>query len=141
MRGQLLIPLTFVWALTIVLPTSAEMSIEEHAKRWFMERDRNGDGFLTVDEVVHYELKIFKRKDSRGTGKLSLGEYCTGIPADQTEEVDLCYRRFAAIDASGSGFITPEEITDYFRRVLKAADKNGDGKVSLDEWLASPDSH
>src|ERR1700674_67779 len=86
MRGQLIIPLTFVLALSVVLPTSAEMSIEEHAKRWFMEHDRNGDGFLTVDEVVHYELKLFKRKDITGAGKLSLGEYCAGIPADLPEE-------------------------------------------------------
>jgi Ca2+-binding EF-hand superfamily protein len=141
MRGQLTIPLTFVLALSVVLPTSAEMSIEEHAKRWFMEHDRNGDGFLTVDEVVHYELKLFKRKDITGAGKLSLGEYCAGIPADLTEEADLCHRRFAAINASRNGFVTPEEIADYFGRVLQAADKNGDGKISLDEWLAAPDSH
>jgi Ca2+-binding EF-hand superfamily protein len=140
MRRRLLILLTFVLALSVVLPTSAEMSAGERAKIWFKEHDRNGDGFLTVDEVVPYELKLFKRKDATDAGKLSLGEYCAGIPTNLTEEADRCHRRFAAIDSSGDGLITPEEITGYFSRVLQAADKNGDGKVSLDEWLASPDS-
>jgi len=89
---------------------------------------------------VHYELKLFNREDTAEVGKLSLGEYCAGIPADLTDEADRCHRRFAAIDWSGDGLIRPEEVTDYFGRVLRAADTNGDGKVSLDEWLASPDA-
>src|ERR1019366_2724308 len=100
MRRLLLILLTFALGLGMVLPTSAGMSLEEHAKRWFKEHDRNGDGFLTVDEVVPSELKLFKRKDVTGAGKLSLGEYCAGIPTDLTEEADLCQRRFAAIDSN-----------------------------------------
>ena len=86
-------------------------------------------------------MKLFKRKDSTGSGKLSLGEYCVGIPADLTAETDRCHRRFAAIDANGDGLIAPEELTDNLRRVLQAADKNGDGKVSMDEWLAASDSN
>jgi Ca2+-binding EF-hand superfamily protein len=141
MRRRPIIILTFALALSVVLPASAQTSAEERAKVWFKEHDRNHDGYLTADEVVSYERKLFKRKDASGAGKLSLGEYCAGIPANMPEEADRCRRRFAAINSSGDGFITPEEMAAYFKRVLQAADTNGDGKVSLDEWLASPDSH
>ena len=119
------------------LPCRADMSSEDRAKRWFQERDRDHAGYITADEVVSYELKRFKRMDATGEGKLSLAEFCSGVPSDQFEEVSRCRGLFLAIDSNGDGLLTPEELTSYYRDAIHKADQNGDGHVTLEEWLAS----
>jgi hypothetical protein len=136
MRRQLAIALTFAMALSVVLPAFAEMSARERANLWFQQRDQSGDGFLTVEEVVLYEFKLFERMDSRGEGKLSEAEYCIDIPAELTANINRCRLHFAAIDTNDDDYITPDEIATYLRLVFQAADQNGDGKVSLGEWAA-----
>jgi hypothetical protein len=45
--------------------------------------------------------------------------------------------RIARIDANGDAYIALDEVQDFYRLVLRSADRNSDGKVSLDEWLAA----
>ena len=107
------------------------------ATNWFKSHDRDGDGFLTADEVIGYELKLMKRADKNGDGKLSLREFIAGVPLDQPDEIDRYHRRFNAMDADHDGFVTPEEMTTFYRFLLKTSDTNGDGYVSLQEWLGA----
>jgi Ca2+-binding EF-hand superfamily protein len=115
----------------------AETSEENQLIHWFQAHDRDHDGYLTADEVIGYEMKVFKRMDRDGSGRLREDEYCSGIPPANTAEVSRCHNRFTHIDTNGDGYITPDEVTDFYRLVLQTADQNGDGKVSLDELLAS----
>jgi hypothetical protein len=71
------------------------------------------------------------------TGRLREDEYCAGIPATNLTELDRCHTRFVRIDCTGGGYITLDEIRDFYKLVLQTADQNNDGKVSLDEWLAA----
>ena len=123
-------------AITAV-PCRADMSSEERAKRWFEEHDRDHVGYVTADEVVSYELKRFKRMDAIGDGKLSLAEFCSGVPSDQFEEISRCRGLFVAMDSDGDGFVTREELSRYYRDAIHRADQKGDGRVTLEEWLAS----
>jgi Ca2+-binding EF-hand superfamily protein len=107
------------------------------ATNWFKSHDRNKDGYLTADEVIGYELKLMKRADTDGDGKLSLSEFIAGVPPDQPEEVDRYRRRFTAMDADHDGFATPDEATTFYRFLLKTSDTNADGYVSLEEWLGA----
>ncbi len=104
---------------------------------WFKVHDRDGDGYITFDEVMSYEQKQFKRADKNGDGKLSLREFVAGVPQDQPDEVQRYYRRFTAMDADHDGFVTPDEMTTFYRFLLKTSDTNGDGYVSLQEWLGA----
>ena len=104
---------------------------------WFKTHDRNGDGYITYDEVMSYELKLFKRLDKNGDGKLSLREFIAGVPQDQPDEIQRYYRRFAAMDANHDGFVTPDEMAKFYRFLLTTSDTNGDGYVSLQEWLGA----
>ena len=104
---------------------------------WFKNHDRDGDGYITFEEVIGYETKSFKRADKNGDGKLSLREFMAGVPQDQADEVKRYYRRFAAIDTNHDGFITIEEVTVFYRFLIKTSDTNGDGYVSLQEWLGA----
>ena len=119
-----------------VSSAAAQQSASDRAKRWFMENDRDHDGYLTVDEVVAYQLKLLRRMDLFGDGNISPQEYCANTSYGSADEIARCHRQFAEIDANGDGYITAEEVTEYYRLLLETADVKKDGKVSLDEWLA-----
>ena len=123
--------------LATALPCRADMSPEQRAKLWFAAHDRDHVGYLTADVVVAYELRRFKRMDSNNAGKLSLAEFCSGVPSDQFDEVSHCRGLFVAMDHDGDGYVTDEELSSYYREVIRRADQKGDGRVTLDEWLAS----
>jgi Ca2+-binding EF-hand superfamily protein len=123
--------------LADVTSTAAQQSAADWAKRWFMENDRDHDGYLTADEVIAYQLKLLKRMDRFDDGNISPQEYCAGIDPSRSADMARCHKQFAAIDANGNGYITAEEVTNYYQLVLKAADVNKDDKVSLEEWLAA----
>jgi Ca2+-binding EF-hand superfamily protein len=116
-----------------VAPPSDKAQADARAKAWFTPHDRDRDGFVTVDEVIGYESKVFMRMDLDGDGRISADEFVTGIPP---ELVERYRKRFAEMDANGDGYLTLDEVNGYYRRSLAAADRNGDGKISLDEWLA-----
>ena len=107
------------------------------ATNWFKSHDRDNNGYLDADEVIGYELKLMKRADKSGDGKLSLREFIAGIPLDQPEEIDRYRRRFKAMDGDHDGYVTPEEMTAFYRFLLTTSDTNGDGRVSLPEWLGA----
>jgi len=107
------------------------------ATNWFKSHDRGNDGYLMADEVIGYELKLMKRADKDGDGKLSLREFIAGVPLDQPEEIDRYRRRFKAMDDDHDGYVTPEEMTTFYRFLLTTSDTNGDGRVSLPEWLGA----
>jgi len=123
--------------LTVAASALAQMSEEDRAKRWFLEHDRNHDGYVTVDEALAYEAKVFHRMDVKRHNRLMQDEFCAGIPTVQTGEADRCHLLFAKIDASGDAYITLEEDQSYYRTLLENADKDQDGKVSLEEFLAA----
>jgi hypothetical protein len=107
------------------------------ATNWFKSHDRDKDGYLTFDEVVGSEVKLMKRADKNGDGKLSLREFIAGVPLDQPDEIDRYHRRFKAMDADHDGLVTPDELTTFYRFLLTTSDTNGDGHVSLQEWLGA----
>jgi hypothetical protein len=138
------VTISFLLALALVPALIADAAADSTAvgstTRWFKTHDRNNDGYLTFDEVIGYELKLMKRADKNGDGALSLREFIAGIPLDQPAEIERYHRRFKAMDANQDGLVTPEEMTTYYRFLLTTADTNGDGYVSLDEWLAASQS-
>ena len=128
-------------ALGLMLAGSPSLMAESpavgSATNWFKSHDRDNDGYLVADEVIGYELKLMKRADKNGDGKLSLREFIAGIPLDQPEEIDRYRRRFKAMDGDHDGYVTPAEMTAFYRFLLTTSDTNGDGRVSLQEWLGA----
>ena len=43
---------------------------------------------------------------------------------------------FAVTDANGDGALTPDEVTEIYRRIFNAMDANKDGRVTLEEVQA-----
>jgi Ca2+-binding EF-hand superfamily protein len=136
MRYALLLPLAAATALLLATPVRAQQSEADRAQQWFLQHDRNHDGYITLDEVMGYETKVFQRMDQQGNGRLREDEYCAGIPQTNTAEVDHCHALFTKIDKDGDAYITLDEIQAYYGTLLQAADTDHDGRVSLQEFLA-----
>ena len=69
---------------------------------FFVELDKNNDGFLTPDEVPGMKEEAFKAVDTDKDGKISDYEFVT---ADAL--------KFEKIDANSDGYITADEIAAY----------------------------
>ena len=69
-------------------------------------------------------------------GNISPQEYCQGHDPNMADYMARCRRQFAKIDANGDGYITAQEVTEYYQLLLQTADLHKDGKITLDEWLA-----
>ena len=132
-----LVWITLIVASTLWTSSAAAQPFEAgRAKEWFVEHDRNHDGYVTLEEVMGYETKLFNRMDDKQTGRLREDQYCAGIPSYNLAEQKRCHSRFAQIDADNDGYINLEEIRDFYRLTLQTADQRGDGRITLEEWLA-----
>ena len=86
-----LAPLLALAALLCLLqPAGAQPSDADRAKQWFLEHDRDHDGYITLEEVMGYEEKLFKRMDQEGAGRLREDQYCAGIPSTNSVELERC---------------------------------------------------
>jgi Ca2+-binding EF-hand superfamily protein len=141
MRPALSLALAPMLALAALLcllqPARAQPSDADRAKEWFVEHDRDHSGYITLEEVMGYEARRFKRMDQEGTGRLREDQYCAGIPSTNSVEIDRCHARFNKIDANGDAYITLDELQDFYRIVLQTADQDQDGKVTLAEFMAA----
>lgn len=135
--------------------TAAEHQIR--LKEWFKEMDKNGDGKLTPDE---YSALHFVEADINKDGTVTLEEYLIFFVgkdalamADTTAASDslypkdareftgvevIAYRKsvFKAINASGNGKVTPDEMKTYDNKEFGFLDKDKDGIITEDEITA-----
>ena len=100
--------------------------------------DKNGDGKLSKDELPERMQGMFERGDTNKDGFLTPDEIRVMAAAQQGQDgggqgpgrrMDPI---FAALDLDHDGTLSEEEI-DAAPESLKALDKNGDGKLTMDE--------
>jgi hypothetical protein len=102
----------------------------------FAKADANHDKFLSLDEANAYLVnEIFGARDKNHDGKLTKAEWNISKDAAQVEA-------FRVRDANADGIVTMDEALAYGRKkgmakeLMKAADKNKDGKLSPEELKA-----
>ncbi|XP_064632520.1 calmodulin-A-like [Lineus longissimus] len=135
-------------------------------KRAFDQFDVNGDGRVNKDEIRNslknmgfnptddMVEQIIKDGDKNNDGWLEWSEVLHSLKhKPQKEHEDAATRaalraRFRLLDTDDSGYITVDELRDAISKtgadipaekaeeLIKAADRNFDGKVTYEEFLA-----
>ena len=130
-------------------------------EKLFARLDANGDGKVTADEVPEPLREMFKRVlargDKNGDGTLTKDEFLQagppdGAPAGKPARPDLAANKkgpegrpnpmqlFRRMDKNGDGKLTPEEVPEerrqMIRRLMQRADKDGDKSLTLEEFSA-----
>jgi calcium-dependent protein kinase len=133
---------------------------KEALAKVFKTLDRNGDGKLSKDEVqegymAHYGKLIsdeevntmFDAVDMDNSGYIEYSEFIVAsINEKQLTSIEKLTAAFRMFDKDNSGTITPSEIravlssdnslpTEVIDTIIKQVDENGDGEISLDEFI------
>lgn len=131
-------------------------------KQFFQEADKDGSGFLTLDELTAVlrqkgykgtdaNIKaMFGSSDISGDNKISLDEYLTAMglvpPKDhKAAAMRSCFRSF---DTDNSGSIDRKELQAVFAelgrtlseeevaRLISLSDKDDSGTINYEEFIA-----
>ena len=109
--------------------------------------DTDNDNTLSEDELSNLPEAVakmaYRQMDYDGNGDVSQIEYTTAAKA-------RALRTFGLLDGNGDGTLNTDEIAsdkaqqnsqmsqqqkDYYNRMSKKMDQNGDGEVSHSEWI------
>ncbi len=108
----------------------------------FADIDANGDGLVSRAEATSNAESVFNAMDADTNGKLTKDEYMsvrmgqqnganTAMQAQRQAEKEA---RFAPMDTNGDGQVSLEEFVAGAANRFKAADANGDGMLTRPEW-------
>ena len=90
----------------------------------------NGDDGLTQAELDQGRAEQLARFDANNDGILTLGEFeALWLDAMRNRMVD----RFQNLDEDGDAGVTLEEFQRPFAKMVQRFDRNGDGKVSMED--------
>lgn len=106
----------------------------------FIGIDRDVDNRISADEANNYRLRYFKALDQNGDGSVEFEEYVQAnklrSPVQEKDaKVDMP-DEYKMADANSDTVLTLEEFLEDGRKKFKVLDKDGDGYVSRDEFVA-----
>ncbi len=113
----------------------------------FQLADLNGDGFISADEAAVRHEETFAIIDANDDDTLSVEEYLAvrfgggsqgpGLGPRRAEMDKRKLARFNSMDTDGDGIVRKSEFLATGEEQHKAADTNGDGRVSIWEYRAA----
>jgi len=89
--------------------------------------DANGDGSITLEEVLEVSADKVKTFDADGDGALSLDEYKALWTDAMNEQI---VRSFQFHDPDGDAKVTLDEYTQSFEKMFARVDRDGDGSFA-----------
>jgi len=133
--------------------TFQKMDLDKNGKISFSEFEK----FMVESGTMTKETaeRVFNNADVNKDSEMSFNELLLTVADHQLRNVnERMSRMFLMIDRNGDGFLSPEEIKNYFSKhlnddsllkdlgflnqlddIIREADKNGDGKISFKEFV------
>ena len=99
--------------------------------------DRNRDGKVEAYEGAEAMLLLNQDADANEDGTLDGNEVSAFLLERGQEQRAEVESTFAELDRDGDGVLTAEEVPTQLFPILLGADTDGNGRVSLDELLAT----
>ncbi|EER11618.1 Calcium-dependent protein kinase, putative [Perkinsus marinus ATCC 50983] len=147
-------------ALHVIAQQLPDEEIEQ-LKQIFISIDKNGDGQLTVHEIIeginHADLKevpenlaeIMKQVDADGSGVIDYTEFIAAtLDRKKYIQEDLLWAAFRVFDVDGDGKITRKELSQvlhngtvsdlvegHLDEILGEVDADGDGEIDFEEFV------
>ena len=147
---------TIAFIINQLVQKEERSELEKQFKEW----DTNGDGVLSRDEIIRGYKKTYGKVDENeidnmiksidldGNGVIDYNEFLSCSMNKEkilrNENLELCFKAF---DLDSSGKISLDEIyaifkkgnkeeenLEAFKEMIEAADENGDGEISLEEF-------
>lgn len=97
-----------------------------YGMKLFKQQDLNSDGVITEKEAFEYHKKMFDKADPNHNGKVGRAEAKKGGFLDDYNAIGKSRTK--------KGYITAKDSFTVEKKRFKAADKNGDGKVTKTEF-------
>jgi Ca2+-binding EF-hand superfamily protein len=117
-------------------PGGAGGRATERDRPGFEALDADGDGTLTVAEMLAFGASKFAQSDSNGDGVISADEYGAAAVARAAARAAERYARMLEWrDLDGDGALSPAEMTDNRgEKLFMRLDGNRDGVVTAEEF-------
>eukprot|EP00930_Biecheleria_cincta_P071180 TRINITY_DN58700_c0_g1_i1.p1 TRINITY_DN58700_c0_g1~~TRINITY_DN58700_c0_g1_i1.p1 ORF type:complete len:636 (+),score=98.98 TRINITY_DN58700_c0_g1_i1:95-2002(+) len=125
------------------------------SRELFMRIDTDGDGFVSVEELVQYygsasvDEKAFQSSDETDeTRGFSYTEFLAAtMNKRQCVQQNVCKAAYSVFDANGDEMLTLDELTcgqsllgrlsqDEAKQLVNDLDRNGDGMIDFNEFFA-----
>ncbi|ESY62329.1 EF-hand domain-containing protein [Mesorhizobium opportunistum] len=126
----------------VLLCTASACAADGGARELFRRIDTNGDSKLEFSEIQAARAQMFDRMDANNNGLLDAGEVRTAVEQVKSKR-DFQAAQFAGfqaqagrIDRNGDGKISRDEFAAFIPGRLLQADTNGDGSLSISELRA-----
>jgi Ca2+-binding EF-hand superfamily protein len=140
---RLVVPVLLVFAAAG--PAAAQAADDAAGKlfdRLWARMDKDGDGALSAAEGEALAERMFERRDANSDAALTRDEFMATkgagrLSADQQAKLEAFRaQRFAETDKNGDGRVSAEEYFAAAQGRFEAADANHDGRVTKEEISA-----
>lgn len=112
----------------------------DRAGQRFARLDANHDGAITQDEYLAAATALYRQFDTQRTGRVTAGEIAAAPKAQERAE-RAAKRIVKHLDRNGDGVVSQDEYLAAARRRFNRLDRNADGFISADEMPAQRWAH